>query len=109
MALKIEGSACCSPLDSLQIAFAVRGPDRGFPTDDFLGIGALAPANDHVARVVARPHAVALDLESDLIRRDRKRNLDFIQACGRDLFEFRLDFGAGANATNGAHEIAESR
>ena len=94
MAFKIEGSARGSALDPFQIAFAVGGPDRGFPANDFIHIGALPPANDDVARIVAGPHAVALDLESNCIRRDRKRNFDFIQTLGRDLFKFRLDFGA---------------
>src|SRR5271166_1047088 len=106
VALEIESSRRRAALDTLQVAFAVSGPDGRFPSDDLVGAGPCPPADDDVARIVARPHAVALDLKRDCVRSNRKRHLDFVKSLGGNLFEFGLNRRARANAPNDPNSVA---
>src|ERR1700730_3403776 len=106
MTFKIKCSRCRSALNALQIAFTVSGSYGRLPAYDFVDIITLPPADDDIAWIISRPHAVAFDLQRDGVGSNGKRRLDFIKCFGRNLFKLQLDFGASSNSPYDGYQIA---
>ena len=108
MADEIEAVLADAP-DCFQVAPAVGQPHGGLPAVGFAARLRHLPADDDVAGIIARPHAVADDFEGDGAGGDRIGNFDLGEAFRRLLLEIGVDHGPRADAPDEAHDVDAAR